>query len=105
MGDLLEIIRGGDVTLAQVRVVLAGRKEQSHALSEVRLMAPVIAPSKIVAIGLNYLDHCKEANLPVPPEPVVFSKFPTSVTGPYDEITWPRAGFERSRLRGRARGS
>ena len=90
-GDLLEIIRGGDVTLAQVRVALAHRKHQSYALSDARLLAPVIAPSKIIAIGLNYIDHCKEANLPVPPEPVVFSKFSTSVIGPYDDISWPRA--------------
>jgi 2-keto-4-pentenoate hydratase/2-oxohepta-3-ene-1,7-dioic acid hydratase in catechol pathway len=90
-GDLLEIIRGGDAMLAKVRSVLAQGKAQSYALSAVKLMAPVIAPSKIVAIGLNYIDHCKEANLPVPPEPVIFSKFPGSVTGPYDDITWPRA--------------
>jgi 2-keto-4-pentenoate hydratase/2-oxohepta-3-ene-1,7-dioic acid hydratase in catechol pathway len=90
-GDLLEIIRGGDAMLAKVRGVLAQGKAQSHTLSAVRLMAPVIAPSKIVAIGLNYIDHCKEANLPVPPEPVIFSKFPGSVAGPYDDITWPRA--------------
>jgi 2-keto-4-pentenoate hydratase/2-oxohepta-3-ene-1,7-dioic acid hydratase in catechol pathway len=38
---------------------------------------------------LNYIDHCKEANLPVPAEPVLFSKFPTSVCGPYDELSWP----------------
>ena len=90
-GDLLEIIRGGDVALAQVEVALAGRKATSYALADVSLMAPVLAPSKIIAIGLNYIDHCREANLPVPPEPVVFSKFPTSVIGPYDEISWPRA--------------
>lgn len=90
-GDLLEIIRGGDTTLARVRAALDDGKGQAHALSAVKLMAPVIAPSKIVAIGLNYIDHCKEANLPVPPEPVVFSKFPGSVAGPYDDLTWPRA--------------
>ncbi len=90
-GDLLEIIRGGAAALSKVRAVLADGKAASHALSAVRLMAPVIAPSKIVAIGLNYIDHCKEANLPVPPEPVVFCKFPSSVTGPFDDLTWPRA--------------
>jgi 2-keto-4-pentenoate hydratase/2-oxohepta-3-ene-1,7-dioic acid hydratase in catechol pathway len=40
-------------------------------------------------VGLNYIDHCKEANLPVPTEPVLFSKFTTSICGPYDELTWP----------------
>jgi len=89
-GDLLEIIRGGDAMLAKVRAALADGKAKSYALSAVRLMAPVIAPSKIVAVGLNYIDHCKEANLPVPSEPVLFSKFTNSVTGPFDDITWPR---------------
>jgi 2-keto-4-pentenoate hydratase/2-oxohepta-3-ene-1,7-dioic acid hydratase in catechol pathway len=40
---------------------------------------------------LNYIDHCKEANLPVPTEPVLFSKFTTSICGPYDDLSWPPA--------------
>ena len=90
-GDLLEIIRGGDAMLAKVRAALADGKAKSYALSAVRINAPVIAPSKVVAIGLNYIDHCKEAGLPVPKEPVVFAKFPNSVNGPFDDISWPRA--------------
>ena len=88
-GDLLEIIRGGDAMLAKVRAALADSKAKSYPLSAVKLMAPVIAPSKIVAVGLNYIDHCKEANLPVPTEPVLFSKFPSSICGPYDDLSWP----------------
>lgn len=90
-GDLLEIIRGGDAMLARVRAALADGKARSYALSAVKLLAPVACPSKIVAVGLNYIDHCKEANLPVPSEPVLFAKFPNSVAGPFDDITWPRA--------------
>ena len=90
-GGLLAIARGGDAALDRVRNALNDAKAKSYALSEVKVLPPIRQPSKIVAIGLNYIDHCKEANLPVPPEPVVFSKFPGSVTGPYDDITWPRA--------------
>ena len=43
---------------------------------------PVLRPSKIVAIGLNYLDHIREAELAVPERPLVFAKFPSSVIGP-----------------------
>ena len=49
-GDLLEIIRGGDATLITVRAALTGRKAPAFALSAVKLLAPVIEPSKIVAI-------------------------------------------------------
>jgi 2-keto-4-pentenoate hydratase/2-oxohepta-3-ene-1,7-dioic acid hydratase in catechol pathway len=45
-----------------------------------------LRPGKIVAIGLNYLDHIRESNLPRPEQPLVFAKFPSSVTGPCDPI-------------------
>ena len=60
-------------------------------LEEIRLASPVTFPSKIIAIGLNYRDHAAEsgADLPELPEsPLVFAKFPNSVTGPGHEITW-----------------
>lgn len=88
-GDLLAVIRGGEAALDRVREALKSGNARSYKLAEVTVLAPVIAPSKIVGVGLNYIDHCKEANLPVPTEPVLFGKFPNSVTGPYDELTWP----------------
>jgi 2-keto-4-pentenoate hydratase/2-oxohepta-3-ene-1,7-dioic acid hydratase in catechol pathway len=49
------------------------------------LVAP-LQPGKIVAIGLNYLDHIRESKLSQPEHPLVFAKFPSSVTGPNDPI-------------------
>ena len=49
-------------------------------------LAAPMRPGKIVAIGLNYLDHIRESNLPRPAQPLVFAKFPSSVTGPNDPI-------------------
>jgi 5-carboxymethyl-2-hydroxymuconate isomerase len=49
------------------------------------LTAP-LQPGKIVAIGLNYLDHIRESKLSQPRQPLVFAKFPSSVTGPNDPI-------------------
>ena len=46
-------------------------------------------PSKIVCVGLNYRDHCLEQNIELPGRPILFAKFPSSVIGPGDEITWP----------------
>jgi 2-keto-4-pentenoate hydratase/2-oxohepta-3-ene-1,7-dioic acid hydratase in catechol pathway len=59
--------------------------------SKVRVLAPVLRPSKIVAVGLNYMDHCREQNVPPPERPILFTKFPSSVIGPEDVITWDQA--------------
>jgi 2-keto-4-pentenoate hydratase/2-oxohepta-3-ene-1,7-dioic acid hydratase in catechol pathway len=57
---------------------------------EPRLGVPYVGISKFVAIGLNYADHAREANMPIPPEPVVFMKATTSITGPNDKVIAPR---------------
>lgn len=62
------------------------------AVGDVRLMAPVPRPRKILAIGLNYLDHIREAvkwGINVPDEPLVFTKAVTSVCGPHDDVHLP----------------
>jgi 2-keto-4-pentenoate hydratase/2-oxohepta-3-ene-1,7-dioic acid hydratase in catechol pathway len=58
-------------------------------LSKVRLLAPVIPRSKIVAIGKNYADHAAEMGGVVPEEPIIFIKPNTTVIGPGDTIVWP----------------
>jgi len=55
-----------------------------------RLGVPYIGIGKFVAIGLNYSDHAKEANLPIPSEPVVFMKATTCISGPNDDVIQPR---------------
>ena len=57
-------------------------------------LAPV-APGKIVAIGLNYLDHIRESGLEPPERPLVFAKFPTSVIGAERPIRLPLELTER----------
>lgn len=58
------------------------------------LLQPVPAPEKVICIGLNYRDHAKETNAAIPTEPVVFSKFPSALSGPYDPIVLPAIAFE-----------
>jgi len=60
-------------------------------LSEVTLLAPVPAPSKVVAIGLNYMDHCREQNIEPPKMPIIFAKFPSAVVGPGAAVRWDPA--------------
>lgn len=59
-----------------------------HALSSVRLLAPC-APSKVVAVGLNYRDHAAELGMALPEEPILFLKPGTTVIGPGEAIRCP----------------
>ena len=55
-----------------------------------RIGACVSNPSKFIGIGLNFKDHATEQNLPIPKEPIIFSKFTNSVCGPNDDIVIPK---------------
>jgi ureidoglycolate lyase len=55
-----------------------------------RLAVPVARVGKCIAIGLNYTDHAKEADLPIPTEPVVFSKATSALVGPNDPVMLPK---------------
>jgi 2-keto-4-pentenoate hydratase/2-oxohepta-3-ene-1,7-dioic acid hydratase in catechol pathway len=63
-------------------------KPQAYPLSAVKLLAPVL-PSKIICLGLNYADHAKEVNKPLPAEPMLFMKPSTAVINPGDNIVYP----------------
>ncbi len=53
---------------------------------------PPVEPSKIVAVGLNYVDHAAELSMPLPDEPVIFLKPPSAVIGDGDPIVLPDVG-------------
>lgn len=55
-----------------------------------RLGPPLRRPGHFIAIGLNYADHAAESNMPVPAEPVLFSKAPSCVCGPDDDVIIPK---------------
>ena len=65
-----------------------------HDPAHVQLLAPVPDPRKIVCIGLNYRDHAAESGVPVPTEPILFSKYPTTLIGHGDQIVLPSASHE-----------
>ena len=64
------------------------------AVAAAERLAPVL-PGKVVAIGLNYLDHIRESGLERPEKPIVFAKFPTSVVGDGAPIRIPAALTQR----------
>ena len=55
----------------------------------VHLEAPVVRPGKVLCIGLNYKDHAAESGMTIPEVPLLFSKFPTSVTPPGSPVQIP----------------
>jgi 2-keto-4-pentenoate hydratase/2-oxohepta-3-ene-1,7-dioic acid hydratase in catechol pathway len=56
----------------------------------VRLGPPVAGTHNFVAIGLNYADHAKETGQEIPAEPILFNKATTSISGPYDDVKYPK---------------
>ena len=62
---------------------------------DVRLGPPLIRPSKIVCVGLNYAKHAKESGMDIPEEPVLFFKATSAIVGPNDPITIPK-GSEKT---------
>jgi 2-keto-4-pentenoate hydratase/2-oxohepta-3-ene-1,7-dioic acid hydratase in catechol pathway len=60
-------------------------------LRDLRALAPIARPGKIVAIGLNYEDHTAETGLEAPAEPLTFAKYPSSIIGPDEAIVVPTA--------------
>ena len=65
----------------------AGQPEEIP-LAEIELLS-LVRPSKVVCVGLNYLDHARELDLAVPTEPIIFLKPPSSVIGAGDAIVLP----------------
>jgi 2-keto-4-pentenoate hydratase/2-oxohepta-3-ene-1,7-dioic acid hydratase in catechol pathway len=57
---------------------------------ETRLGPPVVKPSKIICVGLNYAGHATESGMDLPKEPVLFFKAPSAVCGPNDDIIIPK---------------
>jgi 2-keto-4-pentenoate hydratase/2-oxohepta-3-ene-1,7-dioic acid hydratase in catechol pathway len=58
-------------------------------LADIRLLAPVPRPGKLICIGLNYKDHAAESKMPLPISPVTFSKYTTAVTHPASPVYLP----------------
>ena len=56
----------------------------------IRLGAPLVRPSKIVCVGLNYAMHAKESGMDIPEEPILFFKASSAIVGPYDSIVIPK---------------
>ena len=77
-----------DVMVASPFEGLVVGSSETYPLEEIRLLPPC-EPTKIVAVGLNYVDHARELGMPLPEEPLIFLKPPSAVIGHGDHIVIP----------------
>ncbi|HRD44422.1 MAG TPA: fumarylacetoacetate hydrolase family protein, partial [Ferruginibacter sp.] len=95
--DVSEFIRDYDEQffdedgLSILKKIIVEKKESLKIVTEnIRLGSPVARPSKIICIGLNYIDHAKETNAAIPEEPILFFKSTTALCGPFDDVIIPK---------------
>lgn len=79
--------RATDVVLERFdQIVRLAASSTGEPVSQDRLLCPVRKPGKILAVGLNYVDHAKETGAATPPSPVIFAKYTSSLNGPFDDV-------------------
>ena len=89
--DMNSFLAAGRAALSDAAALAHGqvKAQATYPLSEVRLLAPVNRPGKIIAVGLNYRDHAIETKQEIPISPVIFAKFPSSINGPDSDVVIP----------------
>ncbi|MEM9648026.1 MAG: fumarylacetoacetate hydrolase family protein [Bacteroidota bacterium] len=88
--DFNEDFFGGN-GLVELQKWLESNREQCPLVDgEVRLGPPVVRPSKIVCVGLNYAKHAAESGMEIPKEPVLFFKATSAIVGPNDDLILPK---------------
>ncbi|MFB6801237.1 fumarylacetoacetate hydrolase family protein [Peribacillus butanolivorans] len=84
------IERGGELRKrAEQLIEQRGNDDAKFSLSEVKFLPPIAQPEKIICVGLNYIDHCKETGMEPPASPVIFSKYANAIVGHNDVIEIP----------------
>jgi 2-keto-4-pentenoate hydratase/2-oxohepta-3-ene-1,7-dioic acid hydratase in catechol pathway len=106
MLELLRVWERGQVAVQRAVEYVEGRVSEEGGprgpmgerlmlpLSEVKLLAPVPRPGKLMCIGLNYSDHAAEIEMKKPERPILFAKFATCVVGPGEPVVLPSISNE-----------
>ncbi|MCO5125152.1 MAG: fumarylacetoacetate hydrolase family protein, partial [Rhizobacter sp.] len=82
----------GDAALAKLRKLKTDKLPLVR--GKPRMGCPVADVPKFIAIGLNYADHAAESNLPIPKEPIVFTKATSCIQGPDDDVMLPKGSVK-----------
>ncbi|RWF28779.1 fumarylacetoacetate hydrolase family protein [Mesorhizobium sp.] len=91
LSDVVPDIRGSTLSNAGLAMLRSVAPSSLPSVDDtVRLGPPVADVRHFIAVGLNYADHAIETDTPIPDEPVIFSKAPSCIVGPNDEVLMPR---------------
>ena len=88
--DYNELFFGSDGTNRLAEWLDHNQTQCPKIVEDIRLGPPIVRPSKIVCVGLNYAKHAKESGMEVPSEPVLFFKASSAIIGPYDDVILPK---------------
>jgi len=91
--DMRSFLAGGSALMQRAHEE-AKRNRFQIPETEVKIKPPISNPEKIICVGLNYYDHAKECGMKIPKEPVLFSKYASSIIGPNDSIIKPKVSQE-----------
>ncbi|MCD6384557.1 fumarylacetoacetate hydrolase family protein [Candidatus Sumerlaeota bacterium] len=86
---LKELFLSYNNDLEKIREAIGNAEKEVVAEEDIIFLAPILTPQKVICIGLNYRDHVLEQNRPVPRSPVIFSKFPSALTGHKNDVPLP----------------
>jgi 2-keto-4-pentenoate hydratase/2-oxohepta-3-ene-1,7-dioic acid hydratase in catechol pathway len=92
--SLRQLVERGQTALQLVSQALDRKHVVAYPADQIKLLPPIPDPPKIVCLGLNYADHAKEGGVPIPKDPVLFSKYATALVGPEDAIVLPPVSSE-----------
>jgi 2-keto-4-pentenoate hydratase/2-oxohepta-3-ene-1,7-dioic acid hydratase in catechol pathway len=88
------ILEGGPATLQAAEHASRRAEAFKIPVAEAEFVAPIPDPRKIICIGLNYKDHAAESGVPIPKDPVLFSKYATALVGHGEAIVLPPVSSE-----------
>jgi 2-keto-4-pentenoate hydratase/2-oxohepta-3-ene-1,7-dioic acid hydratase in catechol pathway len=91
---LRQLLEQGPAALRAVAEAVRSPGVRKQPLAGVKWLPPIPDPRKIVCLGLNYRDHASESGAPIPKDPVLFSKYATSLIGPEEPIVLPAVSRE-----------
>ncbi len=88
--DLSALLAGGEAALGEAHKAAESAGADAIVTGEISYLPPIVNPSKILCIGLNYRDHIEENRMTPPERPVVFSRFTNSIVGHNKPLLRPR---------------
>jgi len=94
--DMLSFIRKGEKAELETKKLLDHlssneeiKSHVGHSIHDIKVLAPIANPGKLVCVGNNYMDHCREQNVEPPTKPMIFSKWASCIIAPGEEIQLP----------------